>query len=123
MTWVEREIGVPSLVLEGVIDGGITGGGGVATDPLLPPEGVAGEARERTISEPTMPSSDLDPPQSKKNIGTASAAHASITSKDLCWVCLVKKKKLPFFVPLTNILNPHQSCLTVVEGEPSSAEF
>ena len=23
----------------------------------------------------------------------------------------------------TNILTPHQSCLTVVEGEPSSAEF
>ena len=72
------------------------GGGGVATDPLLPPEGVAGEARERTISEPTMPSFDLDPPQSKKNTGTASAAHASITSKDLCWVCLVKKKNFPF---------------------------
>ena len=33
------------------------------------------------------------------------------------------KKKLPFFVPLTNILTPHQSCLTVVEGEPSSVEF
>ena len=120
MRWVEREIGVPSLVLEGVIDGGATGGG--AIDPLLPPEGVARAAGERIISEPTMPTSDLDPPQSRKTIGTAFVAHASITSKGLCRVCLVKKK-LPFFVPLTNILNPHQSCLTVVEGEPSSAEF
>ena len=60
MRWVEREIGVPLLVLEGVIDGGATGGG--AIDPLLPPEGVAGAVGERTISEPAMPSSDLDPP-------------------------------------------------------------
>ena len=104
MTWVEREIGVPSLVLEGVIDGGATGGGVI--DPLLPPEGVAGEARERTISEPTMPSSDLDPPQSKKNTGTASAAHASITSKDLCWVCLVKKKKTSLFCSFDKYIKP-----------------
>ena len=60
MRWVEREIGVPSLVLEGVIDGGATGGG--AIDPLLPPERVAGVVGERTISEPAMPSFDLDPP-------------------------------------------------------------
>ena len=90
---VEREIGVPSLVLEVVTDGGVTGGG--AIDPLLPPEGVARAAGERIISEPTMPTSDLDPPQSRKTTSTASVAHASITSKDLCWVCLVKKK-LPF---------------------------
>ena len=69
-----------------------------------------------------MPLFDLDLPQSKKNTGMAFVAHASITSKDLCQVCLVKKN-LPFFVPLTNILTPHQSCLTVVEGEPSSVEF
>ena len=42
MTLVERETGVPPLVLEGVIDGGATGGG--AADPLLPPKGVAGAA-------------------------------------------------------------------------------
>ena len=47
MTWVERKTGVPPLVLEGVIDGGTTGGG--ATDPLLPPEGVAGAAGESII--------------------------------------------------------------------------
>ena len=47
MSWVERETSVPLLVLEGVIDGGTTGGG--ATDPLLPPEGVAGAAGERLI--------------------------------------------------------------------------
>ena len=57
---VEREIGVPSLVLKVVTDGGVTGGG--AIDPLLPPERVAGVVGERTISEPAMPSSDLDPP-------------------------------------------------------------
>ena len=81
MTWVERETGVPPLVLVGVIDGGAIGGG--ATDPLLPPEGVAGAARERTISESITPTSDLDPPQNRKTIGTAFAAHASITSTNL----------------------------------------
>ena len=60
MSWVERETSVPPLVLEGVIDGGTTGGG--ATDPLPPPEGAAGVTGERIISEPTMPISDLDPP-------------------------------------------------------------
>ena len=55
-----KEIGVPSLVLEVVTDGGVTGRG--AIDPLLPPERVAGVVGERTISEPAMPSSDLDPP-------------------------------------------------------------
>ena len=92
---VEREISVPSLVLEVVIDGGIIGRG--AIDPLLPPEGVAHAAGERIISEPTMPTSDLDPPQSRKTIGTTFAAYASITFTDLCWVCLIKKK-LPFFL-------------------------
>ena len=58
MTWVEREIGVPPLVLEGVIDGGAIGRG--ATDPLLPPERVAGAVRERIISESITPTSDLD---------------------------------------------------------------
>ena len=91
---VERETGVLLLVLEEVTDDGATRGG--ATDPLLPPERVASAAEERIISEPIMPTSDLDPPQSRKTIGTASAAHASITSIDLCWVCLIKKK-LPFF--------------------------
>ena len=81
MTWVERETGVPLLVLEGVIDGGATGGG--ATDPLLPPKGVAGAAGERIISESITPTSDLDPPQNRKTIGTAFAAHASITSTNL----------------------------------------
>ena len=81
------------MVLKEVIDGGTIGGG--AIDPLLPLEGIVGVAEERIISEPTMPTSDLDPPQNRKNTSTASAAHASITSKDLCWVCLVKKK-LPF---------------------------
>ena len=92
---VERETGVLSLVLEEVTDGGATGGG--ATDPLLSPERVAGATGERIISEPIMPTSDLDPPQSRKTIGTASAAHASITSTDLCWVCLIKKN-FPFFL-------------------------
>ena len=78
MTWVERETSVPPLVLEGVIDGGTTGGG--ATDPLLPPEMVVGAAGERIISESIMPTSDLDPPRNRKTIGTAFAAHASITS-------------------------------------------
>ena len=64
MTWVERETGVPPSVLKGFIDGDLTGGG--AINPLLPPEGVAGVARERTISEPAMPLSDLDLPQSRK---------------------------------------------------------
>nr|POE99800.1 hypothetical protein CFP56_18267 [Quercus suber] len=50
-----------------VIDGGTTGGG--ATDPLLPLEGVASAVGERIISEPTMPTSDLDPPQSRKTTG------------------------------------------------------
>ena len=103
MTWVEREIGVPSLVLEGVIDGGVTGGG--ATDPLLPLEGVAGAVGERIISDPAMPSSNLDLPQSRKNTGTAFAAHASITSKDLCWVCLVKKKN-SLFCSFDKYINP-----------------
>ena len=35
---VERETGVPPLVLEEVTDGGTIGGG--AIDPLLPPEGL-----------------------------------------------------------------------------------
>ena len=64
MTWVERETGVPPSVLEGFIDGDLIEGG--AIDPLLPPEGVAGVARERTISKPAMPLSDLDLPQSRK---------------------------------------------------------
>ena len=81
MSWVERETSVPPLVLEGVIDGGTTGGG--ATDPLLPPERVAGAAGERIISESIMPTSDLDPPRNRKTIGTASTAHASITSTNL----------------------------------------
>ena len=91
---VEREIGVLPLVLEEVIDGGATGGG--ATDPLLPPEGVVGVAGERITSESITPIFDLDPPQSRKTIGTAFAAHASITSTDLCWVYLIKKN-FPFF--------------------------
>ena len=78
---VERETSVPPLVLEEVNDGGATGGG--VTDPLSPPEGVANAVRERIASEPTMPISDLDPPESKKTTGTTSATHASITSKDL----------------------------------------
>ena len=41
---VERETGVPLLVLEEVTDGGATRGG--ATDPLLPPERVASAARK-----------------------------------------------------------------------------
>ena len=65
MTWVERETSVPPSILEGFIDGGATRGGVI--DPLLPPEGVAGAAGERTISELAMPSSDLDLPQSKKH--------------------------------------------------------
>ena len=91
---VEREIGVPLLVLEEVTDGGATGGG--ATDPLLSPKRVAGAAGERIISEPIMSKSDLDPPQSRKTIGTTFAAYASITFIDLCWVCLIKKN-FPFF--------------------------
>ena len=81
MTWVERETGEPPLVLEGVIDGGATGGG--ATNPLLPPEGVASAAGERIISESITPTSDLDPPRNRKTIGTAFATHASITSTNL----------------------------------------
>ena len=79
---VERETSAPPLVFEEVVDDGATRGG--AIDPLLPPEGVTGVAEERIISEPTMPTSGLDPPQSKETIGTAPAAHASTTSKDLC---------------------------------------
>ena len=79
---VERETGVPLLVLEEVSDGGATRGG--AIDPLLPPERVASAVGERIISEPIMPTSDLDPPQSRKTTSTNSAAHASITFTDLC---------------------------------------
>ena len=61
---VERETHVPLLVLEEVTDGGTIGRG--AVDPLLPPEGVTGTTGERIISEPTMLTSDLDPPHSKK---------------------------------------------------------
>nr|POF05167.1 hypothetical protein CFP56_05767 [Quercus suber] len=63
---VERDTGVPPLVLEEVAKGGATRGG--VTDPLLPLEGITcGDAtRESIISEPTMPTSDLDPPKSKK---------------------------------------------------------
>ena len=96
---VERETSVPLLVLEEVTDGGAIGGG--ATNPLLPPEGVVGAARERIISESIMPTSDLDPPRSRKTTGTASAAHASITSTNSCWVYLIKKK-LSLLVLLTN---------------------
>ena len=81
MTWVERETGVRPLVLEGVIDGGATGGG--ATDPLLPPEGVASAVGEMIISESITPTSDLDPPRNRKTIGTTFATHASITSTNL----------------------------------------
>nr|POF22770.1 hypothetical protein CFP56_09747 [Quercus suber] len=63
---VEKETGVP-LVLEEVTNGGTTRG--VATDPLLPPEGVVGAAEERIISKPTMPTPDLDPPRAKKTQG------------------------------------------------------
>lgn len=93
----ERPAGVPPLVLEEVADGGATGGG--VTDPLLSPEGVAcaGVAGVSIISEPTMPISDLDPPKSRKTTGTASAAHASIISKDLCLACLIKKNLYFFF--------------------------
>ena len=96
---VERETGVPPLVLEEVIDGGATGGG--ATNPLLPPEGVVGVAGERITSKSITPTSNLDPLRNRKTIGTASVTHASITSTNLCWVCLIKKK-LPLHVPLTN---------------------
>ena len=61
---VERETGVPSLVLEEVTDGGATRGG--ATDPLLSPERVAGAAGERIISEPIMPTSGLILPRAEK---------------------------------------------------------
>ena len=71
---VERETGVPPLVLKEVVDGGAIGGG--ATDLLLPPKGVAGVAGESIISEPTMPTSDLDPPKSRKTTDTASVTHA-----------------------------------------------
>ena len=106
---VERETSVPPLVLKEVADGGAIGGD--ATDPLLQLEGVAGATRESIITEPTMSTFDLDPPKSRKTIGTTSVAHASIISKDLCWACLTKKNFL--FV----------SCLIVMEGEPSSAVF
>ena len=93
-----------SLVIEEVADGGATRGG--VTDPLLPPKGIAcaGVARESIISEPTMPTSDLGPPKSRKITGTASATHASIIFKDLCLACLIKKNFL--FVSLTNRLAP-----------------
>ena len=78
---VERETGVPPLVLEEVIDGSVTG--------------------EKITSEFIMPTSDLGPPRNRKTTGMASAAHASITSTNLCRVCLIKKK-LPLLVPLTN---------------------
>ena len=89
---VEREIDVPLLVLKEVANGGAIEGG--ATDPLLPPKEVVGVAGESIISEPTMPTSDLDPPKSRKTTDTASVAHASIISKDLCWACLIKKNFL-----------------------------
>ena len=88
---VEREASVP---VEEVADGGTIGGS--AIDPLLPLEGVAGGAGENTITEPSMPTSDLDPLKSKKNTGTASVVHASVISKDLCWAFLMKKKKTSF---------------------------
>ena len=93
---VERETSVPPLVLEEVANGGTTGGG--AIDPLLPRKGVTGVTRESIITEPTMSTSDLNPPKSRKTTGMASTAHASIISKDLCWAFLIKKKKkkLPF---------------------------
>ena len=47
MTWVERETGVPPLVLEGVIDGGTTGSG--ATDPLLKHEWPNPTSRQRFL--------------------------------------------------------------------------
>ena len=100
---VEKETGVPPLVLEEVTNGGVTGVG--AIDPLLPPEVVAGVVRERIISESITPTSDLDPPRRRKTIGMASAAHASIKSIDLCWVRLIKKK-LPLLVPLKNKVTP-----------------
>ena len=86
---VEREAGVP---LEEVANGGTTGGS--ATNRLLPPGGVAGGAEENTITEPSMPTSDLDPLKSRKNIGTASIVHVSVIYKDLCWACLMKKNFL-----------------------------
>ena len=61
---VEKEAGVPPLVLEEVTDDGTTGRS--AIDPLPPPEGVAGAVGERIISEPPMPISDLDPPRAEK---------------------------------------------------------
>ena len=78
---VERETGVPPLVLEEVIDGSVTG--------------------EKITSESIMPTSDLGPPRNRKTTGTASATYAPITSTNLCRVCLIKKK-LPLLVPLTN---------------------
>ena len=93
---VEREAVVP---VEEVANGGTIGGS--AIDPLLPLEGVAGGAGENTITEPSMPTSDLDPLKSKKNTGTASVVHASIISKDLCWAYLMKKKKNFLSPPLS----------------------
>ena len=61
---VEKEAGVPPLVLEEVTDDGTTGRG--ATNPLPPLEGVAAVVGERIISEPPMPISDLDPPRAEK---------------------------------------------------------
>lgn len=79
---IEREADAPLLVIEEVAGVGATRGG--VTDPLLPPEGVAcdGVAGEGIISEPTMPTFNLDPPKSKKITRTASVAHTSIMSKD-----------------------------------------
>ena len=61
---VEKEAGVPPLVLEEVTDDGTTGRS--AIDPLPPPEGVASAVGERIISEPPMPISNLDPPRAEK---------------------------------------------------------
>ena len=87
---VEREVDVP---LEEVADGGATRGS--ATDPLLPPGGVAGGTEENTITEPPIPTSDIDPLKSRKNTGMASIVHVLVISKDLCWACLMKKTSFP----------------------------
>lgn len=65
-------------------------------DPLLAPEEAVctNATGESTINEPTMPSLDLDPPQSRKYISTTSITYTLTMCKDFTLNLLLQKKRI-----------------------------
>ena len=99
-----RNVTAPLLSPEGAVCTGAARE--KVADPLLAPEEAVctNATGESTVNEPTMPSLELDPPQSRKNIGTTSITYTLTMCKDFTLNLLLQKKKNFSFFSLLNKL-------------------